>query len=86
MPSAPPRLPPWRIYVYSPSGAVRDRPGFARAIRRLRALGHTVEIDPDALVRHQRFAGDDTTRLGSGRLPRHPRAAWRLTALSFTFY
>jgi len=65
MPSALSRPPPWRIYVYSPSGAVSERPRFARAIRRLRALGHSVEIDPDALARHQRFAGDDATRLAA---------------------
>jgi muramoyltetrapeptide carboxypeptidase len=54
-----------RIYVYSPSGAVRDRAAFQRGIRRLQALDHTVEIDLDALARHQRFAGDDATRLAA---------------------
>jgi muramoyltetrapeptide carboxypeptidase len=54
-----------RIYVYSPSGAVCDRAAFRRGIVRLRALGHTVGIDPDALMRHQRFAGDDATRLAA---------------------
>jgi len=54
-----------RIYVYSPSGAVRDRAALRRAVRRLHALGHTVELDPDALARHQRFAGDDATRLAA---------------------
>ncbi|MDO8276199.1 MAG: LD-carboxypeptidase [Serpentinimonas sp.] len=53
------------LYVYSPSGAVRDRPGFKRAIKRLQALGHEVEIDPDALASAQRFAGDDATRLAA---------------------
>jgi muramoyltetrapeptide carboxypeptidase len=54
-----------RIYVYSPSGAVSDRAAFRRGTQRLQALGHTVEIDPDALARHQRFAGDDATRLAA---------------------
>ncbi|MDR0479619.1 MAG: LD-carboxypeptidase [Burkholderiaceae bacterium] len=54
-----------RIYIYSPSGAVRDRAAFQRGVKRLQALGHTVEIDPDALTRHQRFAGDDSTRLAA---------------------
>jgi len=54
-----------RIYIYSPSGAVRDGAAFRRGIQRLQALGHTVEIDPDALARHQRFAGDDATRLAA---------------------
>ncbi|HMN22450.1 MAG TPA: LD-carboxypeptidase [Ottowia sp.] len=53
------------IYVYSPSGAVRDRAAFRRGIKRLRALGHEVEIDPDALASWQRFAGDDDTRLAA---------------------
>jgi muramoyltetrapeptide carboxypeptidase len=54
-----------RIYVYSPAGAVRDRAAFQRGIKRLQALGHTVEVDPAALARHQRFAGDDATRLAA---------------------
>ncbi|WP_418515008.1 LD-carboxypeptidase [Delftia sp. PS-11] len=56
---------PRRIYVYSPAGAVRDKAGFKRAVRRLEALGHQVEIDADALASHQRFAGDDATRLAA---------------------
>jgi muramoyltetrapeptide carboxypeptidase len=53
------------IYIYSPSGAVRDRAGFKRGIRRLQTLGHEVEVDPDALKSHMRFAGDDETRLSA---------------------
>lgn len=53
------------IYVYSPSGAVIDRRSFHRGIKRLQALGHEVEVDPDALARFQRFAGDDATRLAA---------------------
>ena len=51
------------IYVYSPSGAVRDKAAFRRGVRRLEAMGHAVEVDKDALTSHQRFAGDDRTRL-----------------------
>ena len=51
------------IYIYSPSGAVRDKAAFRRGIARLKTLGHEVEIDADALTSHQRFAGDDATRL-----------------------
>lgn len=54
-----------RIYIYSPSGAVRDRAAFRRGVRRLQALGHELEIDPDALTGWQRFAGDDATRLAA---------------------
>ena len=52
-----------RIYVYSPSGAVRDRDAFRRGLQRLAALGYEVEVDAAALRSHQRFAGDDATRL-----------------------
>ncbi len=53
------------IYIYSPSGAVRDKAAFKRGIRHLEAMGHAVEIDSDALSSHTRFAGDDTTRLAA---------------------
>lgn len=53
------------IYIFSPSGAVRDKAAFKRGIARLQALGHDVEVDPDALTSHQRFAGDDETRLAA---------------------
>lgn len=53
------------IYIYSPSGAVRDKAAFKRGIKRLQALGHEVEIDADALASYQRFAGDDDTRLNA---------------------
>ena len=53
------------IYIYSPSSAVRDKAAFRRGVKRLRALGHEVEIDPDALSSYQRFAGDDATRLAA---------------------
>ncbi len=53
------------IYIYSPSGAVRDRAAFRRGIQRLQALGHEVEVDPAALASHQRFAGDDAARLAA---------------------
>jgi hypothetical protein len=53
------------IYIYSPSSAVRDKAGFKRGIKRLESQGHEVEIDADALARHQRFAGDDDTRLAA---------------------
>ena len=53
------------IYIYSPSGAVRDKAAFKRGVRRLQFLGHEVEVDADALASHQRFAGDDATRLAA---------------------
>ena len=53
------------IYIYSPSSAVRDKAAFRRGVARLKALGHEVEIDEAALSSHQRFAGDDDTRLAA---------------------
>ncbi|MBU1360279.1 MAG: LD-carboxypeptidase [Gammaproteobacteria bacterium] len=51
------------IYIYSPSSAVRDKAAFRRGVKHLRSLGHEVELDPAALASHQRFAGDDATRI-----------------------
>lgn len=53
------------IYIYSPSGAVRDKAAFKRGVKRLQVLGHEVEVDEAALASHQRFAGDDATRLAA---------------------
>jgi muramoyltetrapeptide carboxypeptidase len=53
------------IYIYSPSSAVRDHAAFRRGIRRLKALGHEVEVDPAALRSHQRFAGEDDVRIAA---------------------
>jgi muramoyltetrapeptide carboxypeptidase len=53
------------IFLYSPAGAVRDKIAFRRGVKRLRALGHEVEIDESALASYQRFAGDDATRLAA---------------------
>jgi muramoyltetrapeptide carboxypeptidase len=53
------------IYIYSPSGAVRDKAAFRRGVARLKVLGHEVEIDEAALASHLRFAGDDDTRLAA---------------------
>ena len=53
------------IYIYSPSSAVRDKAGFRRGVARLKVLGHEVEVDEAALSSHQRFAGNDATRLAA---------------------
>jgi muramoyltetrapeptide carboxypeptidase len=53
------------IYVYSPSSRVIDKAAFKRGIKRLTTLGHEVEVDPDALTGHLRFAGDDATRIAA---------------------
>ena len=54
-----------RIYIYSPSGAVRDKAAFRRGLARLQTLGYEVEVDTAALASHLRFAGDDETRLAA---------------------
>lgn len=54
-----------QIYIYSPSGAVQDKSAFKRGVKRLDALGYTVEIDRDALASQMRFAGDDATRVAA---------------------
>ena len=51
------------IYIYSAAGAVRDKAGFKRGVKRLTSQGHQIEIDKDALASYERFAGDDATRL-----------------------
>jgi muramoyltetrapeptide carboxypeptidase len=53
------------IYIYSPSTAVRDKAAFRRGLKRLKTLGHEVEVDEAALASHTRFAGDDATRLAA---------------------
>jgi muramoyltetrapeptide carboxypeptidase len=54
-----------RIYIFSPSSAVRDKPAVRRGVARLRAMGHDVELDSAAFATHMRFAGDDETRLAA---------------------
>ena len=53
------------IYIYSPSSAVRDKAAFKRGVSRVKTRGYEVEIDEAALSSHQRFAGDDETRLAA---------------------
>ncbi|HVE54394.1 MAG TPA: LD-carboxypeptidase [Ramlibacter sp.] len=54
-----------RIYLFSPSSAVRNKAAVRRGIARLKALGHEVEPDPSIFATHMRFAGDDETRLAA---------------------
>jgi muramoyltetrapeptide carboxypeptidase len=54
-----------RIYIYSPSSAVRNKAAVRRGVARLKALGHEVELDPSVFATHMRFAGDDETRLAA---------------------
>lgn len=54
---------PMSLTVFSPSGVVARPPDLRRAVRRLREAGFDARLDASALARHQRFAGDDATRL-----------------------
>lgn len=51
------------VLLFSPSGVVARPPALRLAARRLSALGFDTRVDEAALARHQRFAGDDETRL-----------------------
>jgi len=51
------------IYLYSPSGAVRDKAALRVAVKRLSQHGFEVELDPAALSSSKRFAGEDVERL-----------------------
>ena len=53
------------LYIYSPSGAVRDRAAFKRGVQFLKSRGHRVTVDPAALKSVTRFAGDDAERLAA---------------------
>lgn len=67
------------IYIYSPSGAVRDKAAFRRGVARLRGMGHEVEIDPNALSSHMRFAGDDETRVAAVHRAAASGADWAMS-------
>jgi len=53
------------LTLFSASGVVAKPAALRRAARCLGALGFEVQIDATALARHQRFAGDDATRLAA---------------------
>lgn len=54
-----------RLTLFTPAGVLATATPLRRAARRLQALGFEVTIDEAALARHQRFAGDDDTRLAT---------------------
>lgn len=53
------------LTLYSPSGVVAKAATLRLACKRLTAAGFEVHVDESALARHQRFAGDDATRLAA---------------------
>lgn len=54
-----------KLVLHSPAGVLLRAAPVRRAARRLGALGFEVAIDEAALAKHQRFAGDDATRLAA---------------------
>ncbi len=61
------------LQLLSPAGVVPRAAPLRLAARRLRGYGFDVALDDSALARHQRFGGDDETRLAA--LHRVARAA-----------
>ena len=61
------------LVLLSPAGVIAQPAAVRRAAKRLASHGFEVQIDPAALARQQRFAGDDATRLEA--LHRVARAA-----------
>jgi len=53
------------LILFTPAGVLGQPAMLTRARRRLQAIGFDVEVDADARARHQRFAGDDDTRLAA---------------------
>ncbi|MGM9480947.1 LD-carboxypeptidase [Roseateles sp. NT4] len=53
------------LTLFTPSGVLAKAENLKRAAKRLTRLGFEVSIDADALAKHQRFAGDDATRLAA---------------------
>jgi muramoyltetrapeptide carboxypeptidase len=51
------------LTLFTPSGVVAQAARVQRAAKRLTQLGFEVEVDANALAKHQRFAGDDAARL-----------------------
>ena len=53
------------LHLFTPAGVLVKAAPLRLAAKRLAALGFEVVIDEAALLKHQRFAGDDDTRLAA---------------------
>lgn len=53
------------LTLFTPAGVLLKSQPLKRAAKRLAKLGFDVTIDQDALAKHQRFGGDDATRLAA---------------------
>ncbi len=56
---------PQHLTLYTPAGVVLKAGPLRKAAKRLAAMGFEVAIDEAALEKHQRFGGDDDTRLAA---------------------
>ena len=53
------------LTLFTPAGVLARAAPLRLAAKRLSAHGFDVHVDESALARHQRFAGDDDTRLAT---------------------
>jgi muramoyltetrapeptide carboxypeptidase len=53
------------LTLFTPAGVLKQAAPLRRAAKRLSALGFEVTVDASALAKHQRFGGDDDTRLAA---------------------
>ncbi len=53
------------LHLFTPAGVLVKAAPLRLAAKRLAALGFEVHVDAAALLKHQRFAGDDDTRLAA---------------------
>lgn len=53
------------LIIFSPSGIVPAAAPVRKAAKRLAALGFDAQVDESALLKHQRFAGEDEVRLAA---------------------
>ena len=54
-----------QLTLFTPAGVLAQAAPLRLAARRLKAMGFDVQIDDAALRKHQRFGGDDETRLAA---------------------
>ena len=53
------------LTLFTPAGVLLNASGVRLAAKRLKGLGFDVQIDASALLKHERFGGDDATRLAA---------------------
>ncbi len=53
------------LTLFTPSGVLAKAAPLRLAVKRLKAMGFDVQVDEAALLKHQRFGGDDGARLAA---------------------